>query len=69
VNYVTCHDGFTIYDAVSYNERRNWPNGHGNTDGASENLSWNCGWEGDEDEPAAVLDLRQRQAKNFFKRD
>ena len=66
VNYVTCHDGFTLYDTVAYNEKRNWPNGHGNTDGAAENLSWNCGWEGDEDVPAAVMDLRQRQAKNFF---
>ena len=66
VNYVTCHDGFTLYDAVSYNEKRNWPNGHGNTDGAAENLSWNCGWEGDEDVPAAVMALRKRQAKNFF---
>ena len=65
VNYVTCHDGFTLYDAVSYNEKRNWPNGHGNTDGAAENLSWNCGWEGDEDVPVAVMSLRQRQAKNF----
>ena len=66
VNYVTCHDGFTLYDAVAYNEKRNWPNGHGNTDGAADNLSWNCGWEGDEDVPAAVMDLRKRQAKNFF---
>ena len=66
VNYVTCHDGFTLYDAVAYNEKRNWPNGHGNTDGAADNLSWNCGWEGDEDVPAAVMALRQRQAKNFF---
>ena len=66
VNYVTCHDGFTLYDAVAYNEKRNWPNGHGNTDGTAENLSWNCGWEGDEDVPAAVMALRKRQAKNFF---
>jgi glycogen operon protein len=66
VNYVTCHDGFTLYDAVSYNEKRNWPNGHGNTDGAADNLSWNCGWEGDEAVPLAVMDLRQRQVKNFF---
>jgi glycogen operon protein len=66
VNYVTCHDGFTLYDAVAYNEKRNWPNGHGNTDGTSDNLSWNCGWEGDEDVPAAVVALRVRQAKNFF---
>ena len=66
VNYVTCHDGFTLYDAVAYNEKRNWPNGHGNTDGAADNLSWNCGWEGDDDVPAAVMALRKRQAKNFF---
>jgi glycogen operon protein len=66
VNFVTCHDGFTLYDAVAYNEKRNWPNGHGNTDGTSDNLSWNCGWEGDQDVPAAVMALRKRQAKNFF---
>jgi isoamylase len=66
VNYVTCHDGFTLYDAVAYNEKKNWPNGHGNTDGTSENLSWNCGWEGDLEVPAAVMALRKRQAKNLF---
>jgi glycogen operon protein len=66
VNYVTCHDGFTLYDAVAYNEKRNWPNGHGNTDGTSDNLSWNCGWEGDQDVPDEVMALRKRQAKNFF---
>jgi glycogen operon protein len=66
VNYVTCHDGFTLYDAVAYNEKRNWPNGHGNTDGAADDMSWNCGWEGDEDVPAAVMALRKRQAKNLF---
>ncbi len=66
VNYVTCHDGFTLYDTVAYNEKRNWPNGHRNTDGTSENLSWNCGCEGDENAPAAAMDLRKRQAKNFF---
>jgi glycogen operon protein len=66
VNYVTCHDGFTLYDTVAYNEKRNWPNGHGNTDGTADNLSWNCGWEGDEDLPAAVMTLRRRQAKNLF---
>jgi glycogen operon protein len=65
VNYVTCHDGFTLYDTVAYNDKRNWPNGHGNTDGTSNNLSWNCGWEGDEHVPPAVLALRKRQAKNF----
>jgi glycogen operon protein len=66
LNYVTCHDGFTLYDAVAYNEKRNWPNGHGNTDGTSDNLSWNCGWEGDEQVPAEVMALRKRQAKNLF---
>jgi isoamylase len=66
VNYVTCHDGFTLYDLVAYNEKRNWPNGHGNTDGTSDNLSWNCGWEGDEGVPAQVMALRKRQAKNLF---
>jgi glycogen operon protein len=66
VNYVSCHDGFTLYDAVAYNEKRNWPNGHGNTDGTSDNLSWNCGWEGDDGVPAAVMALRKRQAKNLF---
>jgi glycogen operon protein len=66
VNYVTCHDGFSLYDAVAYNEKRNWPNGHGNTDGTSNNLSWNCGWEGDEDVLETVIALRKQQAKNFF---
>jgi glycogen operon protein len=66
VNYVTCHDGFTLYDTVAYNEKRNWPNGHGNSDGTSDNSSWNCGWEGDDDVPAAVMILRKRQSKNFF---
>ena len=66
VNYVTCHDGFTLYDTVAYNEKRNWPNGHGNNDGTSDNLSWNCGWEGDEAVPEAVMTLRKRQAKNLF---
>jgi glycogen operon protein len=66
VNYITCHDGFTLYDTVAYNQKRNWPNGHDNADGATENLSWNCGWEGDSDLPAAVMGLRKRQAKNLF---
>ncbi len=66
VNYVTCHDGFSLYDAVAYNEKRNWPNGQRNADGTADNLSWNCGWEGDEDVPASVMALRKRQAKNLF---
>ncbi len=65
VNYVTCHDGFSLYDLVSYNHKRNWANGHGNNDGEPENYSWNCGWEGDEGVPPEVMALRKRQAKNF----
>jgi glycogen operon protein len=65
INYVTSHDGFTLYDLVAYNEKHNWANGHGNTDGMAENHSWNCGWEGDDAVPADVVKLRQRQIKNF----
>jgi glycogen operon protein len=65
VNYVTCHDGFTLYDLVSYNQKNNWANGHDNRDGAGESYSWNCGWEGDEHVPNDVLALRKRQAKNL----
>jgi glycogen operon protein len=65
VNYVTSHDGFTLYDLVAYNERRNRANGHGNADGPAENFSWNCGWEGDEGAPEEVAALRKRQAKNL----
>lgn len=65
VNYVTAHDGFTLYDLVAYNSKHNLANGHGNTDGAQENFSWNCGWEGDVGAPLEVLNLRRRQAKNF----
>ncbi|MGH9319007.1 MAG: glycogen debranching protein [Vicinamibacteria bacterium] len=65
VNYVDSHDGFTLYDLVSYNEKRNWANGHGNADGPRESHSWNCGWEGDQDAPLEVLRLRKRQVKNF----
>ena len=48
VNFVTSHDGFTMYDLVSYNSRHNEANGENNTDGIENNVSWNCGWEGDE---------------------
>jgi len=65
VNYVTSHDGFTLYDLVSYNHKRNWPNGHNNQDGMNDNYSWNCGHEGDEAAPADVLALRRKQVKNF----
>jgi glycogen operon protein len=65
VNYVNCHDGFTLYDLVSYEQKRNWANGHGNRDGPEESYSWNCGFEGDEGAPPEVLRLRKRQVKNF----
>jgi len=65
VNYIASHDGFTLYDLVAYNAKRNWANGHGNTDGADENFSWNCGWEGDDSVPPQVAGLRKRQVKNY----
>ena len=46
INFVTCHDGFSLYDLVSYNRSHNEANGQGNADGTAENFSWNCGWEG-----------------------
>ena len=66
VNYIDCHDGFTLYDLVSYNQKHNWKNGHDNQDGMDANYSWNCGHEGDESAPAEVLALRRKQAKNFL---
>ena len=65
VNFVTAHDGFCLYDLVSYNQKHNEANGHGNQDGSDHNLSWNCGVEGDDGAPAEVLALRRRQVKNF----
>jgi len=64
VNYITSHDGFTLYDLVTYSEKRNWANGHGNKDGAHE-YSGNCGWEGEEGVPPEILRLRKRLVKNF----
>ena len=66
VNFVTSHDGFCMYDLVSYERKHNEANGEGNTDGTDDNLSWNCGWEGDVGVPAEVLDLRKRQIKNLW---
>jgi len=66
VNYVTSHDGFTLYDLVSYNDKHNMANGHNNGDGNTVNYSWNSGWEGDAQVPAEVLARRKQQAKNFF---
>ena len=66
VNYITSHDGFTLYDLVSYNEKHNWANGQNNLDGMNANYSWNCGHEGDAGASAEVLALRRKQVKNFF---
>jgi isoamylase len=64
VNFITCHDGFTLNDLVSYNEKHNEANGEGNRDGTNDNLSWNCGVEGPTDDPE-ILALRSRQMRNF----
>ncbi|GGP39479.1 glycogen debranching protein GlgX [Streptomyces abikoensis] len=65
VNFVTCHDGFTLHDLVSYNTKHNEANGEDNRDGESHNRSWNCGAEGPTDDPG-VLALRERQMRNFI---
>ena len=65
INFVTAHDGFTMADLVSYNDKHNDANGEGGNDGESHNRSWNCGVEGHTDDPA-VLDLRRRQQRNFI---
>ena len=65
VNFVTCHDGFTLYDLVSYNEKHNLGNGEDNRDGANDNMSWNCGAEGETDD-AGINALRLRQMKNML---
>jgi isoamylase len=65
VNFVTCHDGFTLNDLVSYDRKHNEPNNESNRDGADDNRSWNCGTEGPTDDPA-VEELRNRQVKNYL---
>jgi glycogen operon protein len=65
INFVTCHDGFTLNDLVSYNQKHNEANGEDNRDGANDNRSCNCGIEGPNEDPA-VGKLRNRQVKNFF---
>lgn len=65
LNFVTCHDGFTLWDLVSYNQKHNLDNGEENRDGANDNLSWNHGVEGETDDPA-IRALRLRQAKNLM---
>ena len=64
INFVTCHDGFTLNDLVSYNDKHNLANGENNTDGSNANYSWNCGIEGASDNPA-IQQLRERQRKNL----
>ena len=64
INFITCHDGFTLRDLVSYDEKHNLENGEDNRDGESHNLSWNCGAEGTTADPA-ILDLRARQQRNL----
>jgi isoamylase len=65
VNFITAHDGFTLRDVVSYNDKHNEANGEGNRDGSSDNRSWNCGAEGPTDDPA-INELRARQMRNML---
>ena len=65
VNFITAHDGFTLHDLVSYNEKHNEANGENNGDGANDNESWNCGAEGDTEDPG-ILALRERQKRNLL---
>jgi glycogen operon protein len=65
INFITCHDGFTLWDLVSYNHKHNEANGEGNRDGMNDNLSWNCGVEGPTTQRDVLL-LRQRQARNLM---
>ena len=65
INYINSHDGFTLYDLVSYNNKHNSANGENNRDGANENFSWNCGLEGDQGLTPEILQLRKKQAKNL----
>jgi isoamylase len=63
INFITCHDGFTMYDMFAYNDKHNEANGENNNDGANDNNSWNCGWEGETDDPDINF-LRHKQLKN-----
>jgi isoamylase len=65
INFVTCHDGFTLGDLVSYNRKHNEANGENNRDGCNDNFSWNCGIEGETDNPAIEM-IRQQQIKNLL---
>jgi len=65
INFITCHDGFTLHDLVAYGQKHNEANAEDNRDGTDDNLSWNCGLEGETDD-REILELRKRQAKNFI---
>ncbi len=65
INFITCHDGFTLHDLVSYNHKHNEANGEDNRDGENHNRSWNCGEEGETDDPE-ILELRYRQRRNLL---
>jgi isoamylase len=65
INFITCHDGFTLYDLVSYNQKHNEDNLQNNSDGNSDNCSWNCGNEGETDD-IEIIRLRKKLAKNYF---
>jgi isoamylase len=65
VNFITAHDGFTLNDVVSYNDKHNEANGEDNRDGSSDNRSWNCGAEGPTDDPRSIA-LRERQMRNML---
>ena len=65
INFITCHDGFTLQDLVSYNDKHNEANGENNQDGSNDNNSWNCGAEGPTDDPA-IKSLRERQKRNLM---
>jgi glycogen operon protein len=65
INLITAHDGFTLNDLVSYNEKHNEANGEDNRDGSNDNLSWNCGVEGPTDDPT-IIELREKQKRNFL---
>jgi glycogen operon protein len=65
INFITCHDGFTLHDLVSYNQKHNEANGEENRDGTNDNNSWNCGEEGPTDDPD-IIELRERQKRNLM---
>jgi len=65
INFITAHDGFTLNDLVSYNEKHNEPNGEDNRDGSNDNYSWNMGVEGPTDDPK-IIEMRERQKRNFL---